>query len=66
MQAARGPSTGPGYYDAVWVEGCGPGGTGWLRVVNADESELFASAKITVQKAQPPAPDPEPTTTSAA
>ena len=55
----RGPSTGSGYYDSLRIEGCAPGGTGWLRVVNADESELYASAKITVQAAAT-TPDPEP------
>ncbi|MCY3957186.1 MAG: fibronectin type III domain-containing protein, partial [Chloroflexi bacterium] len=54
---ARGPSTGPGYYDSLRIEGCAPGGTGWLRVVNADESELYASAKITVQTSQNPPPE---------
>ena len=70
---ARGPSTGPGYYDSVWIEGCADGGTGWLRVVNADDTELYARATITVQPAdttpdpapapgQPPSPGPgEPT-----
>ncbi|MCY3748958.1 MAG: hypothetical protein OXG64_06650, partial [Chloroflexi bacterium] len=56
---------GPGYYDSLRIEGCAPGGTGWLRVVNADESELYASAKITVQTSDSPPPervdpDPEP------
>ena len=65
----RGPSTGSGYYDSLRIEGCAPGGTGWLRVVNADESELYASAKIIVQAAgtepgpgDPPSTEPgEPT-----
>ncbi len=56
---ARGPSTGSGYYDSLRIDGCAPGGTGWLRVVNADESELYASAKITVQKSESPPPERE-------
>ncbi len=52
------PSTGPGYYDAVWIEGCADGGTGWLRVVNADDTELYARATITVQAGGSPAPEP--------
>ncbi len=55
----RGPSTGSGYYDSLRIDGCAPGGTGWLRVVNADESELYASAKITVQKSESPPPERE-------
>ncbi len=58
---ARGPSTGSGYYDSLRIDGCAPGGTGWLRVVNADESELYASAKIIVQAAgTTPAPPQAP------
>ena len=47
---ARAPSasTGSGYYDTVNIEGCAPGGIGWLRVVNAAETELYARATITV------------------
>ena len=47
---ARAPSasTGSGYYDTVNIEGCTPGGIGWLRVVNAAETELYARATITV------------------
>ena len=47
---ARAPSasTGSGYYDSVNIEGCAPGGIGWLRVVNAAETELYARATIRV------------------
>ena len=45
---APSPSTGPGYYDTVNIEGCAPGGIGWLRVVNAAETELYARATIKV------------------
>ena len=47
---ARAPSasTGSGYYDTVNIEGCTPGGIGWLRVVNAAETELYARATIRV------------------
>ena len=47
---ARAPSasTGSGYYDTVNIEGCAPGGIGWLRVVNAAETELYARATIRV------------------
>ena len=47
---ARAPSasTGSGYYDTVHIEGCAPGGIGWLRVVNAAETELYARATIRV------------------
>ena len=47
------PSTGPGYYDTVHIEGCAPGGIGWLRVVNAAETELYARATITVGATRP-------------
>ncbi len=42
------PSTG-GWYDAFRVEGCADGGQGYIRVTNADESELYASRTITVR-----------------
>ena len=52
---ARAPSasTGSGYYDTVNIEGCAPGGIGWLRVVNAAETELYARATITVGATRP-------------
>lgn len=52
---ARAPSasTGSGYYDTVNIEGCAPGGIGWLRVVNAAETELYARATIRVGQARP-------------
>ena len=52
---ARAPSasTGSGYYDTVNIDGCAPGGIGWLRVVNAAETELYARATITVGATRP-------------
>ena len=41
------PSTGPGYYDSLWIEGCADG-YGWLRVVDANDDELYARATILV------------------
>ena len=53
QQRGPGPSRGQGYYDTVHIEGCAPGGIGWLRVVNAAETELYARATIRVGTRKP-------------
>ena len=58
-----GPSTGSGYYDSMKIDGCAVG-TGNIRVVNADESERYATASIKVRAAtgtRTPTPTPRPT-----
>ena len=58
-----GPSTGSGYYDGMKIDGCAVG-TGNIRVVNADESERYATASIAVRAGTTsPTPTPMPTPT---
>ncbi len=45
------PSTGPGYYDSMWIDGCAPGGTATIRLERQDRSRVFARATLTVAPA---------------
>ncbi len=49
--AAPRPSTGPGYYDSLWIDGCAPGGTATIRLERQNGSRVFARATLTVAPA---------------
>ena len=47
--AAASASTGSGYYNAIWVTGCAPGGTGEVRLVErTNEANVLATATVVV------------------
>ena len=45
---APGPSTGTGYYDSLWIDGCSQG-TGHLRLETQDGSTVFARTTVIVR-----------------
>ena len=47
------PSTGPGYYDSAWIEGCEPGGDATIRLESQDRSVLYDKRTLTVVSIKP-------------
>ena len=45
---APSPFTRPGYYDAMWIEGCAPGGDAAVRMESQDDSVLHDRRDLTV------------------
>ena len=45
------PSTGPGYYDSAWIEGCAPGGDAVIRLESQDGSVLYDKRTLKVATA---------------
>ena len=51
---APSPSTGPGYYDSSWIDGCAPGGSdAVVRLESHDGSVLYDRRTLTVATAAP-------------
>ena len=48
------PSTGPGYYDSAWIEGCAPGGDAVIRLESQDGSVLYDKRTLRVVAASAP------------
>ena len=48
------PSTGPGYYDSAWIEGCAPGGEAVIRLEAQDGSVLYDRRTLQVVRDTPP------------
>ena len=47
------PSTGPGYYDSAWIEGCAPGGDAVIRLESQNGSVLYDRRELRVTTAKP-------------
>ena len=50
---APSPSTGPGYYDSAWIDGCEPGGDAVIRLESQDGSVLYDKRTLTVVSIKP-------------
>ena len=53
-RARRPPSTGPGYYDSAWIDGCAPGGDAVIRLESQDGSVLYDKRTLRVVAASAP------------
>ena len=51
---APSPSTGPGYYDSAWIDGCAPGGDAVIRLESQDGSVLYDRRMLQVVRDTPP------------
>ena len=64
---ASSPSSGPGYYNSMWVDGCEPGGEAEIRLESQDGSKVFATTTLRVATGEsdpgPPAATPTATLT---
>ena len=50
---APSPSTGPGYYDSAWIDGCAPGGDAVVRLESQDGSVLYDRRELKVTSQRP-------------